>query len=341
MNYNEFKIAIEKNNLKEKYIFIGEEVYLMEEALDKLIRANIPQGTEDMNLTKIDLKDANIEELMESVVTLPFLAQRKITVIYSPEVLSENYSNEIYADLLSDLGKHQVLILIDKGKKIKTNSKLIKFFKSDEIILFEKLKGKDLVAWIEKKLKAYNKKIDSKNLSYFIQQSGYLSKNLELNLNDLENEILKVVAYSDKEIIDKNTIDNSMIKLLDKNIFDLLASIGEQNVDSSLKIFSEIYLMDEPVIKIIYMINRQFRLQLAYKSYKKANYRDEDIIAKLRIKPYEYNKISALSNRYTVNRLIKSIQTVIDTEKILKSKATNEKYELENLIIRLVRADYK
>ncbi|TFZ40041.1 DNA polymerase III subunit delta [Soehngenia longivitae] len=341
MNYNEFKLAIKKNNFKEKYIFIGEEVYLMEEALEKIIKANIPKGTEGMNLTKIDFKDANIEDLRDSIVTLPFLAQRKITVVYSPEVLIENYSNDIYMDLLSDLGDHQVLILIDNGRKIKTNSKLIKFFKSDEIILFEKLKGKDLVAWIEEKLKAFNKKIDSKNLSYFIQQSGYLSKNLELTLNDLENEILKVVAYSEKEIIDRNTIDNSMIKLLDKNIFDLLTSIGEQNVDSSLKIFSAIYLMDEPVIKIIYMINRQLRLQLAYKSYKKANYSDEDIIAKLEIKPYEYNKISAISNRYTINRLTKSIQTVIETEKTLKSKATNEKYELENLIVRLVSANYK
>lgn len=341
MNYNEFKLAIKKNDLKEKYLFTGEEVYLMDEALDRLIKANIPHGTEGMNLTKIDLKDANIEDIRDSVVTLPFLAQRKLTIVYSPELLSENYDTEAYKDLFSDLGDHQVLILIDNGGKIKSNSKLIKCFKTDEIIMFDKLKGKDLTIWIEEKLKVHNKKIDSKNLNYFIQQSGYLSKNLKLNLNDLENEILKIVSYSDKEIIDKNTIDNSMIKLLDRNIFDLLTSIGEQNVDSSLKIFSEIYLMDEPVIKIIYMINRQLRLQLAYKSYRKANYSDEQIIALLKIKPYEYNKISAISNRYTISRLTKSIQIVIDTEKTLKSKATNEKYELENLIVRLVNTNYK
>lgn len=341
MNYNEFMLSIKKNSFKEKYLFTGEEVYLMNEALNELIDANIPKGTEGMNLSIIDLKDANIENLKNSIVTLPFLAQRKITVVYSPEILSENYNNEISLDLLSDLGNHQVLILIDNDKKIKANSKLYKAFKSDEIVLFDKLKGKDLVSWIEDKLKAYNKKIDLKNISYFIQQSGYLSKNLKLNLNDLENEILKIVSYSNKEIIDKDTIDKSMIKLLDKNIFDLLTSIGEQNVDNSLKIFSEIYLMDEPVIKIVYMINRQFRLQLAYKSYRKANYSDEDIAAKLRIKPYEYNKISAISNRYSIDRLTKCIQAVIETEKTLKSKAVNERYELENLIVKLVKSNYK
>jgi hypothetical protein len=39
--------------------------------------------------------------------------------------------------------------------------------------------------------------------------------------------------------------------------------------------------------------------------------------------------------------LTKSIRIVIDTEKTLKSKATNEKYELENLIVRLVNTNYK
>ncbi|MDW2003793.1 hypothetical protein R7P64_24795, partial [Vibrio sp. 2304] len=138
---------------------------------------------------------------------------------------------------------------------------------------------------------------------------------MKLNLYDLENEIIKIVTYSDDTIIDKNTIDKSIIKLLDQNIFNLLTSIGEQNVERSLKIFSEIYLLDEPIIKIIYMINRQFKLQLAYRSYRRANYTDSEIISKLKIKPYEFNKISALSNRYTIDRLVKCIYLVIETEK--------------------------
>jgi len=335
MDFKEFIVSIKNNEIKEKYLFLGDEDYLIKESLDLLKKIYIPERTEGMNILELNFEVNDIDDLRNSVETLPFLAEKKLTIAFNSDKLIENNEFKQIEKVLSDLGKHQILIILDNNKKLSSNTKFMKLFSKEEIVYFEKLKGKDLINWIYKKFKSYNRTITQQDISYLILQSGYTSKNLKLNLYDLENEIIKIVTYSDDTIIDKNTIDKSIIKLLDQNIFNLLTSIGEQNVERSLKIFSEIYLLDEPIIKIIYMINRQFKLQLAYRSYRRANYTDSEIISKLKIKPYEFNKISALSNRYTIDRLVKCIYLVIETEKNLKSKSVNERYELEKLIVNL------
>lgn len=250
-------------------------------------------------------------------------------------VEKETSKSEIY-DYLDNLGNHLCLIFVDNTNELKKTTKLYKYYSNKKCVVeFNKLKGKELSGWIEGLLKKHNISMSFSNINYFIQHGSYLSKNVNSTLYDLENELTKVISYSKNSEITKEDIDFVMVKTLDNNIFDLLAAINKGDVDASLSIFNEIYLSNEPIPKILFMISRQIRLMLGNNIYKQKGYIDGDICDKLQIKPYEFSKISSQARAYSIKDLERYLNLILTVDKKFKTSSGNERIEMEILLVKL------
>lgn len=337
MNYNEFMNSIEKGKINPIYIITGEETYLLDKVLEIIIQTFMTTEQRAINLLNIDGKTSGFEDLKASCETLPLMSQRRITVLRSPEYLVDKEAEAAeLLEYIKTLGDHQLLVINDRENKIKKNTKLYRYLsKIGSAVSFERIKGKDLSDWITSQLKNNGKDISYSDLNYFIQQSSYSSRNITMNLYDLENEIKKLCDFSTGKRISKSTLDMVLIKTLDKNIFDFLGAVGRKDPDKAMDVFNEIYQMNEPVPKILFMISRQFRLLLGYVVYKNKGYSTAEIQDKLKIKPYEFSKISAQGNRMNPKRIRAILEDILETDKKLKTTSTNQRLEMEMLIIRL------
>lgn len=337
MNYSEFKNSIEKGKINPIYIITGEETYLLDKALERIIQTFMTVDQRTINLFNIDGKISGVEDLKASCETLPFMSQRRITVLRSPEYLVEKETEAAeLLEYIKTLGDHQLLVINDRENKIKKNTKLFRYLsKIGSSVLFQRIKGRELSEWIISQLKNNGKDISYSNLNYFIQQSSYSSRNININLYDLENEIKKLCNFSTEKTINKTTLDMVLVKPLDKNIFDFLDAVGRKDPDGAMGVFNEIYQMNEPVPKILFMISRQFRLLLGYIVYKNKGYNTAEIQDKLKIKPYEFSKISAQGNQTNPKRIRAILEDVLETDKRLKTISTDQRLEMEMLIIRL------
>ena len=339
LEYNSFVDVINKDILDYTYLFIGEEEYLMNECIEFLKRRFVDESLEALNYSILEGKTITFDDLINTCETLPFMSSKKIVLLkditYFLEREEKNIDKELY-NYLDNLGNHLCLIIEDNTNEVKKNTKLYKYFnKNSRVIEFNKLKGKELTQWISKIAKKHNVNISYSNVNYFIQQSTYLSRNIASNLYDLENELIKVISYSKSSEISKEDIDSVIIKSLDNNIFDLLASINRGDIDSSLSIFNDIYVSNEPVPKILFMISRQIRLMLGYIIYRNKGYADGEIIEKLQIKNYEYSKISSQARLFTIKDLEDKLNLILRVDKKLKTSGTDDKIEMEILIIKL------
>jgi DNA polymerase-3 subunit delta len=237
---------------------------------------------------------------------------------------------------IKNLGDHQVLLINDRDGKVKKNSKLYRYLnKSGGTVVFEKLKGKDLTDWILAKLAERDKSMSYADLNYFIQQSSYNSRNISTTLYDLDNEIKKLSDFANGKNIDRSTLDQVLIKPLDKNIFDFLGAVGKNDTDRAMEVFNEIYLMNEPVPRILFMISRQFRLLLGYVTYREKGYGSGEIQEKLKIKPYEFGKIAAQGNGMDQDRLRDILEEILQTDRKLKTTSSDQRLEMEMLIVKL------
>lgn len=337
MNYNDFILEVKKEKIKELYFFSGEEIYLMDKALEELIKTILSEDLQSINLSYLDGKTNDLDSLKLACETLPFVSKKRIIVLNNPDLMEDLHKNQDKViDYLKTLGDHQVLIILDRKSNIKKSTKLYRYIKEKKYnVDFEKLKGIKLNNWIMNSFNKNGKKLTNSGISYFLKSSSYLSRNIDSTLYDLENEIKKLSTFSQRKEISNEDMDRALIKNIDRNIFDLLQSVSDNNSDKAISIFNDIYSMNEPIGKILFMIARQFRLLNAIKLYSSKGYSSNDIQQKLGIKPYEFSKLVKGVGSFSQKRLNGILDNILETDKNIKTRSSDQKLEMELLLVKL------
>lgn len=341
MLYNDFFKKIKKDKIESSYLFLGDEEYMMNIAMNELKNKYIEESFETLNYTKLEGKDTFLEDLVNTCETLPFMSTKKLVILKDVSVFMQNIndSNEKkFYNYIDGLGDYLILILLDNTSSIKKNSKLYKYFnKKNTAVDFSKLLNNDLINWINSTLSKHNKNMSMANINYFISNSSYRSRNIDLNLYDIENELLKIINFSKDHAISKEEIDKILIKSIDTNIFELLNAINRFDAEAAINIFNDMYLSNEPIQRIFYMITRQIRLLIGYKLYRDKEYGDGDIQKKLGIKDYEFKKIRSQSFNFETDQLEKIMEYLLQMDLKLKTVSNQDKLEMEMLLVKLCK----
>lgn len=339
MNYNNFLKEISSGQVQSSYLFMGDEEYLMKQAIGRLKDKYIDKNFETLNYIVLNGKKEDIDSLINACETLPFMNPKKLVVVEDINSFLDNIEDRKMDELYSyidRLGDFLILILLDNENSLKKSRKLYKIYKAkDNFVEFSKLGGRDLNNWVSSILTKNKRKMTPGDMEYFISESSYNSRNIDINLYDLENQILQIIDHKKEELIDRQSIDAVLIRSIDTNIFELLDAINNFDSGKSLYIFNQMYMDNEPVLKILFMIIRQVRLILGVKLYKEKGYGDKQIQDKLGIKSYEYRKISALAPRFTLRKLTDTMEDLLDADRKIKSTSIEDKLIMEILLVNL------
>lgn len=339
MTYTELQKSIKTGEINKQYLFTGEEEYLMEKTIASIKKHYIGDSFEELNYVELEAGLLDLDDLINTCETLPFMAEKKLVILKDAQGFLENRSDKFFADLfkyLEDLGGHIILIFLDGKNQIKKNTRFYKFFKKlNRAIDFEKLNDRELTSWIEAILREKNKKISKADLNYFIERASYKSRNIKVSLFDLENELFKIISYAGDGPIAREQIDRVLISKTESNIFNLLNSLGRRDMESSIQAFESLYLDNEPIQKVFFMINRHIRLIYMYRLYRQKGYDDYKIQEKLKIKAYEFKNIKSQAGNFSISDLSYVYKNLYEMDIRLKTKAIDEKVELELLLAKI------
>lgn len=338
MNYLEFNKSLKDDKLFSIYLFLGEEIYLIDDTINRIKNKYVDKSLESLNYTVLNGKSATQDDVINACETLPFMADKKLVVLNELGLFIDNgiTDEQEFYDYLVSVGDHCILLISDRNSDLKKNTKFYKYFKkNDRVVEFNKLTKPQLQVWIKNQLKSKDKEMSPGNINYFMDRSSYFNRNNHTDLYHLKGELNKIIDYSDDKEIKKDDIEYISQASKDNNIFDLLGYMSEGNGDKALQVFNELYSLNEPAIKILFMISRQVRLLINYKLYNDKGYSDNQIKDKLKISPYEMKKISYQSKRHDIGKLKKHFYHILETDKKLKTSATDDKLEMEMLIIRI------
>ncbi len=345
MIYKEFFSKIKEDTIENYYLFTGEEEYMMKLALEELKSKYIGDDFETLNYTSIDGKNADLDNLINASETLPFMSTKKIVVLKDISIfleeLEDSSKNSLYK-LIEELGEFLILIFMDSKFALKKNTKFYRLIKkNNRQVEFSKLLGTDMDNFIKTLAKRNNKNITIKDSKYFINQISYNSRNVDLNLYDIENEFLKIIDYSKEERITKKDIDNILIKTVDTNIFDFLEAFSSKSVERSLMLLNQMYNSGEPIQRMFFMMIRQIRLILAYLAYKSKGYDNKSIQDKLSIKPYEFSKISSQAKAFNLNELENIMKRLVEIDKLMKTTSRDDKLIIESFLVEMGNDIYR
>lgn len=333
MNYTSFLKKIKSNEASGVYCFQGEEDYLAKNTINFLKKELIDESVLEFNSFEKDAADMIYNNLYEEIVRLPFMAKKRVIILYNWTDLSKDLAKNY--EEIEKLKDSYILVLMSSPESPRKNLSIVKtLMKYDRLVDFDMVNPAALKNWILKKLQEENKKISEAALRKFIEYLNY-SKDSEFNsLYKIENEIKKLASIS-SESIDESIVDSMVNKSISSNIFNLTDAISQKNRKKAIQELNKLLNNGEEPVKILYMLSRHMINVLKIINYKNQGYKYYDIMRLVGISKFEFNKIFSTLKNFSEDKARYNLEKCMEADYILKTKKNEPNVLLFELVVSL------
>ena len=342
MNYSELIKNIEKGIINPLYLFYGDEGFLIDEAVKKMVSVIVEPSNRDFNLEFLRGGETSCEEIISKAQTLPFMGERRVVIVKGIDEIKASGAERLM-EYCSNPSPTTTLILT--GHKIDARDKLHNTVsKNGVVVQFKPLYEKDTAGWVMRIVKEAGYRIDNDAKDYLISIVGN-------NLQRLKNELEKVFTYKGPPPShpskggERGGIKTDDIKLLVEDtkiesIFAFTDSIGSKDINKALRFLEKMISQGEMPEKIISMITRQFRLILLTKVYRERGAASSEIPAKAGFAPFLLEGYLKQAAKYNLIELKDSFYKVQMADVKIKSSDISKRTIIEKLIFELCSGSF-
>ena len=241
------------------YLLYGEEQYLIETAVNKIKKKF---GELLLGINYIVLDETNADNIISDIEVPAFGYEKKLIIVKNSGLfkkdgrkkagtpLQEKVTEYIKNNL--DIIKESVIIVFMENE-VDKNSIYKKKEKNGIICNIEELKQLQLVKKLKQICMLYKVNCDETTLNYLVENCG-------TNLQNLINEIRKLIEYAGEN--GKITIEdvNSLaIKQMESVIFELTDNLAIRKIDKALDVLDNLIYQKEPLQKILITLYNHFK----------------------------------------------------------------------------------
>ncbi|MFA5696128.1 MAG: DNA polymerase III subunit delta [Bacilli bacterium] len=315
--------------MKNIYVVYGNEKYLIESSLNKIIENN-----HDSEIVKYDLNFDLVNNIIEEIISFPLFADKKIIVISNALFLtglSNNISDEEIKALekvLEDISEQINLVLVVENEKLDGRKNLVKkLLKDSNILECNKLSDQEAYEFVKNTFEEDNYQIDLKAINSLLDKS---KENLTLLMSEIDKlKIFKV----DTKIITKEDVDQLVSKYDYDNIFELTNSVVNKDLTKALFLYQELLKRGEEPIKIIVLLANQFRTIFQVKKMLINTNNNKEIADKLKIHPYRVE----LAKRINISEemLLDYLEKLADLDENIKTNRVDKESGLEMFFLNM------
>lgn len=325
---------IKNKNFKNVYLFYGEENYLKNYYEDKLKTSIIDESFTMMNLDEFEGKNLNVQSIIDSANTSPFLSERRLTLVKSSALFITGKKDETdkIANFIGDIPSTTIIIFIEQN--VDKRNKLYKAInKFGSTIEFKTPKEAEITKWVIDLFAKNNMLISKACATKFIQTVPY-------NMDTMVLEINKLVNYkgSNNEITEKD-IEFICTKSLDTKIFELVKAVGEKNLEKALDIYNNLIIMKEQPLMILAMVTRQFRLILRCKALSSKGASVNEIASTLELRSFVVSECLKQGKNFKYDALLKALNECLEMDISIKTGKLNDKLAVEIFIIKYANSN--
>lgn len=324
----ELKKQIKARDFKKCYLFFGDESYLKTYYEGELKKNIINEGLEMMNLDIFEDKPINIDDIINSASTLPFMSEKRLIIIKNSELFKsgKKADSEKMVSYIEKIPESTCLLFIEA--EIDKRSRLYKAVQNyGYAVEFKSPRESELIKWLQNIFNQNGKQLEQSTLQYLLKTVG---TDMEL----LKTESQKLISYKLDDYITIEDIDNICTKSTEAKIFDMLDAMGNKKPDIALEILSSMFMMKEAPIKILTLIIRQFRLIFQTKFLSLNSYDLSSIATRLNQRPFIIKGILAQSQNYSLETLKQALEDCLETDISIKSGSISGQTGIELLIIK-------
>ncbi len=322
----ELKKSISANNLKQAYLFCGDETYLVDLYAKRLADAIPDGGMPDFNKMIADDAKIPVSEISDFAETYPMMSEKKLLMIRDTGIL-KSANEEIksfWTELLSDIPEYLTIVFAEK--EVDKRSVIYKAInKVGAVAEFSRLSAADTVTWIERQALAAKKKITKDN-------AAYLAEVCCEGLENLKNEMDKLTDFCDVEIT-RSDIDRLVSKSLNIRIFEMTDAVMAHDADKALSILADMKTVRESAYNILFTLFSTFDKMLYASLLLREGENADGIARKLKVPPFIARKY--MKKSFGDDFLIDCVCAAAEIDLAIKNGETDDWTALEGFVTSL------
>jgi DNA polymerase-3 subunit delta len=229
MKPEELDRAVQKGEIGPLYFIHGEEDYLVERAVSRLLEQAVAPEFRDFNYTVFYGKECKGEEIVDAARTFPMFSDRRVIVVRNGEDLSAE-ALELLLPCILDPSPSTCLVF-QAGKIDQRRKFFLELKKRDLLVEYKRLKedNGELARFVVREAAASGRRIEAAAAELL---SYYIGSNLREIVAQLEKLVIfcgerTLIGVEDvKEIVSDTKVDN---------VFELANALGERNTGLAMR----------------------------------------------------------------------------------------------------------
>ncbi len=331
----ELKRQIKEKNLKPLYLFYGEESYL-KELYTSRIAAQIPDGgMPEFNHIRLEGPEVPFSEYDDAWESFPMMTDRKLILIKDSgifklrkgkdDIHSADESKEFWTEKFKRVSDDTVVIF-DESSVDKRSALFKALSKSGAAVEFAYLSEADLVTWVIKQCLDAKKKISKDNALYLVTRC-------DPGINNIKNELDKLLSYCDEEIY-KSDIERVVAKSLQVITFELSDAIMAGKTEKALSVLSDLKTVKENAFTILYLLFSNF--DKMYHTKLMAGASRNEVAAEIGVAPFIAGKYIESARGFSEEALENMVMRVSEIDLAVKEGRTDDWTALEQYVLECI-----
>lgn len=316
------------------YIIFGDDDWSLREKLSEVKRSLGDEESLSLNTTVFDGRHLTLPELLNACNTPPFLGTHRLVIVEGLLSRSEQKTDKLASDsdewtTLGEGGRNlppsTVLVFID-GAVSKNNVLLKSLSPISEAMEFAPPKGDQLRDWITSRVGVSGGRISPQAVGLLAEMAGD-------NLWMLANEIEKLCLYCGERRIDAEDIRQITSYAREASVFPIIDAVVERRLSPAIRLMHQSLAEGMSPQYLLAMLTRQLRLmvqslELGVQGVSLAQKRQ---LLGLSAR-YPIERLMRQSGRYSMPRLVKAYESVLETDIAIKTGRWGEEMALDLLV---------
>lgn len=319
---------IKNHSFHKIYLLCGEEGYLKRSYKNQLKAAIVGQD-DNMNYNYFEGKGIPVREVIDIAETLPFFSDFRLIILENSGFFKS--ANEEMNQYIRTVPESTIFIFVEE--EVDKRSKLYKAVKEiGAISEMNRQTDMKLVQWTAGLLKREEKKIREHDMQLFLSKTGN-------DMGNIKNELEKLISYTlGREIITAQDIEEICTGQISNKIFDMIHAISERQQKKALDLYYDLLTLKEPPMRILFLIEREYRLLWRVKKLSSQGMDSTSIAKKSGLQSFLVGKYSSQAKKMREDLLIQALKDCAETEEAVKTGRINDQMGVEILIMKYSKA---
>ncbi len=310
MKYTDFKNGLDNGKVYSIYLFEGEDVFFSERGITLLKDRYLNEPS--LNLAEFNGQDAELSAVTDSLMSYPFMAERRFTVV------REFYPKKEDEPSLKPFLEHPS----DNSIFIIANTKpceLLKKYDGVAVVDCVKADLSMIARWVKAEASRVGVNID-------LESARLIGEYCQQDMMRVKNETQKLCAYAlDKGEITLSDVTAMVTRDVEYKIYEMTDYIGRKNFDKALTVITDMLGKGEPPQKICTSVYNYFRRLLHVAISDKT---DLELATELGVKEFAVKKMKTQAGFFKKRALKSAVDTLVDCDYRIKCGMTDADDEM-------------